>query len=75
MQGGWSQLAPLLGYVGYFVGAGLISGGIVHYTLDPTRYHPEVAPTAGGDAMSTEDLLKDLADIEARLTTLPGAAG
>ena len=29
---------PYLGYVGYFVGAGLISGGIVHQPLDPARY-------------------------------------
>lgn len=34
----WQQAGPYLGYVGYFVGAGLISGGIVHYTLDPARY-------------------------------------
>ncbi|MFI1183504.1 hypothetical protein ACH4UT_28720 [Streptomyces sp. NPDC020799] len=27
-----------LGYVGYFVGAGLISGAVVHYPLDPARY-------------------------------------
>ncbi|MEV0375948.1 hypothetical protein AB0I10_40625 [Streptomyces sp. NPDC050636] len=27
-----------LGYVGYFVGAGLISGAIVHHPLDPARY-------------------------------------
>ncbi len=32
------HLGPYLGYVGYFVGAGLISGGIVHYPLDPSRY-------------------------------------
>ena len=31
-------LRPYLGYVGYFVGAGLISGGIVHQPLDPARY-------------------------------------
>ncbi|MGJ7442231.1 hypothetical protein [Aquipuribacter sp. MA13-6] len=31
-------LGSYLGYVGYFVGAGLISGGIVHYPLDPGRY-------------------------------------
>jgi glucose dehydrogenase len=31
-------MRPYLGYVGYFVGAGLISGGIVHYPLDPARY-------------------------------------
>ncbi len=29
---------PYLGYVGYFVGAGLISGGIVHYPLDRSFY-------------------------------------
>ena len=29
---------PYLGHVGYFVGAGLISGGIVHQPLDPARY-------------------------------------
>ncbi len=29
---------PYLGYVGYFVGAGMISGGIVHYPLNPTYY-------------------------------------
>lgn len=34
----WQQIGPYLGYVGYFVGAGLISGGIVHYTLAPARY-------------------------------------
>lgn len=27
-----------LGYVGYFVGAGLISGAVVHHPLDPARY-------------------------------------
>ncbi|MGY5080921.1 hypothetical protein ACWIGX_28155 [Streptomyces nigrescens] len=27
-----------LGYVGYFVGAGLISGALVHHPLDPARY-------------------------------------
>ena len=31
-------MRPYLGYVGYFVGAGLISGGIVHQPLDPARY-------------------------------------
>ncbi|MGA5148164.1 hypothetical protein ACPCSF_24455 [Streptomyces griseoincarnatus] len=31
-------LARYLGYVGYFVGAGLISGAVVHHPLDPTRY-------------------------------------
>lgn len=31
-------LGPYVGYVGYFVGAGLISGGIVHYPLAPGRY-------------------------------------
>ena len=32
------QLGPYVGYAGYFVGAGLISGGIVHYPLEPARY-------------------------------------
>lgn len=31
-------LARYLGYVGYFVGAGQISGGVVHHPLDPPRY-------------------------------------
>lgn len=31
-------LGPYLGYVGYFVGAGLISGGIVHYPINPGHY-------------------------------------
>ncbi len=31
-------LARYLGYVGYFVGAGLISGAVVHHPLDPDRY-------------------------------------
>jgi hypothetical protein len=31
-------LSPYLGYLGYFVGAGLISGGVVHYPLDHERY-------------------------------------
>ncbi len=31
-------LGPYLGYIGYFVGAGLISGSVVHYPLDPARY-------------------------------------
>ncbi|WP_434594096.1 hypothetical protein [Streptomyces sp. A5-4] len=31
-------LARYLGYVGYFVGAGLISGAVVHHPLDPARY-------------------------------------
>jgi hypothetical protein len=31
-------LGPYLGYIGYFVGAGLISGSVVHYPLDPVRY-------------------------------------
>ncbi|MFD4210735.1 hypothetical protein ACFWRG_32725 [Micromonospora tulbaghiae] len=31
-------LARYVGYVGYFVGAGLISGAVVHHPLDPTRY-------------------------------------
>jgi hypothetical protein len=31
-------LGPYLGYVGYFVGAGLISGSVVHHPLDPIRY-------------------------------------
>jgi len=34
---------PYLGYVGYFVGAGMISGGIVHYPLNPTYYAVLVA--------------------------------
>ncbi|MGW7134149.1 hypothetical protein ACWGIA_38240 [Streptomyces bobili] len=33
-----SPAAPYLGYVGYFVGAGLISGAVVHHPLDPDRY-------------------------------------
>ncbi|CAM5583167.1 hypothetical protein ACTFBT_05690 [Streptomyces microflavus] len=35
---GDSLSARYLGYVGYFVGAGLISGAVVHYPLDPARY-------------------------------------
>jgi hypothetical protein len=31
-------IARYLGYVGYFVGAGLISGAVVHHPLDPARY-------------------------------------
>ncbi|MBT2398761.1 hypothetical protein [Streptomyces sp. ISL-100] len=27
-----------IGYVGYYVGAGLISGAVVHHPMDPTRY-------------------------------------
>ncbi|MBT2480086.1 hypothetical protein [Streptomyces sp. ISL-94] len=35
----WSSLAArYLGYVGYFVGAGLISGAVVHHPLDPAHY-------------------------------------
>lgn len=30
--------ARYLGYVGYFVGAGLISGAVVRHPLDPARY-------------------------------------
>ncbi|MFZ3495873.1 hypothetical protein ACODT5_22080 [Streptomyces sp. 5.8] len=30
--------ARYLGYIGYFVGAGLISGAVVHHPLDPARY-------------------------------------
>ncbi|MGY5079171.1 hypothetical protein ACWIGX_19095 [Streptomyces nigrescens] len=33
-----AMLARYLGYVGYFVGAGLISGAVVHHPLDPDRY-------------------------------------
>ncbi|MFI8106140.1 hypothetical protein [Streptomyces sp. NPDC086023] len=33
-----SLSARYLGYVGYFVGAGLISGAVVHHPLDPARY-------------------------------------
>ncbi|GAA0658676.1 hypothetical protein GCM10010193_06750 [Kitasatospora atroaurantiaca] len=33
-----SLLGRYLGYVGYFVGAGLVSGAIVHHPLDPARY-------------------------------------
>ncbi|MCX5404047.1 hypothetical protein OHA37_09135 [Streptomyces sp. NBC_00335] len=33
-----SLAARYLGYVGYFVGAGLISGAVVHHPLDPDRY-------------------------------------
>ncbi|PPK92861.1 hypothetical protein CLV92_11234 [Kineococcus xinjiangensis] len=33
-----SLLGPYLGYIGYFVGAGLISGGIVHYPINPGHY-------------------------------------
>ncbi|HET6355462.1 hypothetical protein [Streptomyces sp.] len=33
-----SLAARYLGYVGYFVGAGLISGAVVHHPLDPARY-------------------------------------
>lgn len=32
------QVGPWLGYAGCFVGAGLVSGGIVHHPLDPSRY-------------------------------------
>ncbi|GAA1153836.1 hypothetical protein F4556_001461 [Kitasatospora gansuensis] len=31
-------LSRYLGYVGYFVGTGLISGAVVHHPLDPARY-------------------------------------
>lgn len=31
-------LLRYLGYAGYFVGAGLISGAVVHHLLDPARY-------------------------------------
>jgi hypothetical protein len=31
-------LGPYIGYIGYFVGAGLISGAVVHHPLDPARY-------------------------------------
>jgi hypothetical protein len=31
-------IRPYLGYVGYFVGAGAISGGVVHYPLNPPYY-------------------------------------
>ncbi|MFC9811259.1 hypothetical protein ACFVJM_04180 [Streptomyces virginiae] len=31
-------LARYLGHIGYFVGAGLISGAVVHHPLDPARY-------------------------------------
>ena len=34
----WSPIGAYVSYVGYFVGAGLISGGIVHYPLDTARY-------------------------------------
>ncbi|MFD5325186.1 hypothetical protein [Streptomyces sp. NPDC127092] len=41
-KAGSSRKRPLaaryLGYVGYFVGAGLISGAVVHHPLDPDRY-------------------------------------
>lgn len=41
-QAGEARTRPLaaryLGYVGYFVGAGLISGAVVHHPLDPDRY-------------------------------------
>ncbi|MEU7278038.1 hypothetical protein AB0A69_04460 [Streptomyces sp. NPDC045431] len=30
--------ARFLGYVGYYVGAGLISGAVVHHPMDPARY-------------------------------------
>jgi hypothetical protein len=33
-----SVVMSYAGYVGCFVGAGLISGGVVHYPLDPARY-------------------------------------
>ena len=33
-----AQVAPWLGHAGCFVGAGLVSGGIVHHPLDPSRY-------------------------------------
>ncbi|TLQ42357.1 hypothetical protein [Streptomyces marianii] len=33
-----SLAARYVGYVGYFVGAGLISGAVVHHPLDPARY-------------------------------------
>ncbi len=34
----WSVLGRYLGYVAYFVGAGLISGAVVHHPMDPSRY-------------------------------------
>lgn len=33
-----SLVGRYLGYVGYFVGAGLVSGAVVHHPLDPARY-------------------------------------
>lgn len=33
-----AQVGPWLGYAGCFVGAGLVSGAIVHRPLDPSRY-------------------------------------
>ena len=38
LQGQRQVLGSYLGYVGCFVGAGLISGGVVHYPLDPAHY-------------------------------------
>ena len=40
-------MRPYLGYVGYFVGAGLISGGIVHHPLDPGLYTAIAAAGVG----------------------------
>ncbi|WP_354637151.1 hypothetical protein [Kitasatospora camelliae] len=33
-----SLIGRYLGYIGYFVGTGLLSGAIVHHPLDPARY-------------------------------------
>lgn len=59
-------LGPYLGYIGYFVGAGLISGGIVHYPLDPSRYTKIAA--AGVVVFVAATVLNEIILLRARVT-------
>ncbi|GJF34687.1 hypothetical protein KNE206_73870 [Kitasatospora sp. NE20-6] len=70
-----SLLGRYLGYVGYFVGAGLLSGAIVHHPLDPARYN--LIAAAGAALFLTAALATELQQgrpTAARLTTVLGTS-
>ena len=60
-------IRPYLGYVGYFVGAGAISGGVVHYPLNPSYYTALV--TAGATLFLAATILNDVVLSTAAIST------
>jgi TRAP-type C4-dicarboxylate transport system permease small subunit len=60
-------LTPYFGYLGYFVGVGMISGGVVHYPLNTTYYGILIA--AGVAVFLAATLLNEVVLAPVRPTT------